>query len=188
MKKAVLLNNGVAMPPIGYGVFRMTDPEVCEEAVVQAIQAGYRFIDTAAAYGNEEAVGRAIRRCGVPRKELFISTKLWIPDISYPGAKRGFAASMERLGLSYLDLYVIHQPYHDCFGAWQAMEELYEAGCANGADICIFGHTHCHEIEWRGNMVLINPGSPSQPRGSKPSCIRMMLEDGIPPDIQLLML
>ncbi len=128
MKKAVLLNNGVAMPPIGYGVFRMTDPEVCEEAVVQAIQAGYRFIDTAAAYGNEEAVGRAIRRCGVPRKELFISTKLWIPDISYPGAKRGFAASMERLGLSYLDLYVIHQPYHDCFGAWQAMEELYEAG------------------------------------------------------------
>lgn len=89
MKKAVLLNNGVAMPPIGYGVFRMTDPEVCEEAVVQAIQAGYRFIDTAAAYGNEEAVGRAIRRCGVPRKELFISTKLWIPDISYPGGQAG---------------------------------------------------------------------------------------------------
>lgn len=116
------------MPGIGYGVFRMTDQEACEEAVVQAVQAGYRLIDTAAAYGNEEAVGRAIRRCGVPREELFITTKLWIPDISYEGAKRGFAASMEKLGLSYLDLYVIHQPYHDCFGAWRAMEELYEEG------------------------------------------------------------
>ncbi len=128
MRETVTLNNGVSMPGIGYGVFRMTDQEACEEAVVQAVQAGYRLIDTAAAYGNEEAVGRAIRRCGVPREELFITTKLWIPDISYEGAKRGFAASMEKLGLSYLDLYVIHQPYHDCFGAWRAMEELYEEG------------------------------------------------------------
>lgn len=120
--------NGVALPQIGYGVFRMTDQAACEEAVVQAIQAGYRLIDTAAAYGNEEAVGRAIRRCGIPREALFITTKLWIPDISYEGAKRGFAASMQRLGLDYLDLYVIHQPYHDTFGAWRAMEELYEAG------------------------------------------------------------
>ena len=124
----VILNNGVAMPHIGYGVFRMTDQAACEEAVVQAIRAGYRLIDTAAAYGNEEAVGRAIRRCGVPREELFVTTKLWIPDTSYEGAKRAFAASMERLGLGYLDLYVIHQPYHDVFGAWRAMEELYEAG------------------------------------------------------------
>ena len=124
----ITLNNGVTMPPIGYGVFRMTDQAACEKAVVQAIQTGYRLIDTAAAYGNEEAVGRAIRRCGVPREELFVTTKLWIPDISYDGAKRGFQASMERLGLDYLDLYVIHQPYHDCFGAWRAMEELYEMG------------------------------------------------------------
>ena len=126
--KNIILNNGVSMPPIGYGVFRMTDPSACEEAVVQAIQAGYRLIDTAAAYGNEEAVGRAIRRAGVPREELFITTKLWIPDISYEGAKRGFAASLERLGLEYLDLYVIHQPYHDYFGAWRALEELYREG------------------------------------------------------------
>lgn len=124
----ITLNNGVTMPPIGYGVFRMTDQTACEEAVVQAIQAGYRLIDTAAAYGNEEAVGRAIRRCGVPHEELFVTTKLWIPDISYEGAKRGFAASLERLGLDYLDLYVIHQPYNDCFGAWRAMEELYASG------------------------------------------------------------
>ena len=128
MNQKIILNNGVSMPPVGYGVFRMTDGAACEEAVVEAIRAGYRLIDTAAAYGNEEAVGHAIRRAGVPRKELFITTKLWIPDISYEGAKRGFAASLERLGLDYLDLYVIHQPYHDLYGAWRALEELYAEG------------------------------------------------------------
>lgn len=121
------LNNSIKMPKLGYGVYQ-TPPEDTKRCVLDAIDVGYRSIDTAAAYSNEEAVGRAIRRCGVPRDELFITTKLWIPDISYEGAKRGFAASMERLGLDYLDLFVIHQPYHDCFGAWRAMEELYEAG------------------------------------------------------------
>lgn len=105
----VTLNNGVTMPRIGYGVFRMTDAAACEEAVVQAIQSGYRLIDTAAAYENEEAVGRAIRRCGVPREELFITAKLWVTDTSYEGAKRGFARSLERLGLDHVDLYLIHQ-------------------------------------------------------------------------------
>lgn len=124
--KNMILNNGISIPSIGYGVFRMTDMAECEEAVVQAIQAGYRLIDTAAAYGNEEAVGRAIARCGVPREELFISTKLWITDISYEGAKRGFDASQKRLGLNYFDLYVVHMPYHDYYGAWRALEELYE--------------------------------------------------------------
>ena len=124
----ICLNNGTAMPRIGYGVFRMTDAAACEEAVVQAIRAGYRLIDTAAAYENEEAVGRAIRRCGIPREKLFITTKLWVTDTSYEGAKRGFARSLERLGLDYLDLYLIHQPYHDYYGAWRAMEELYAAG------------------------------------------------------------
>lgn len=124
----VTLNNGVTMPRIGYGVFRMTDAAACEEAVVQAIQSGYRLIDTAAAYENEEAVGRAIRRCGVPREELFITTKLWVTDTSYEGAKRGFARSLERLGLDHVDLYLIHQPYHDYYGAWRTMEELYAEG------------------------------------------------------------
>ena len=123
----VTLNNSIKMPKLGYGVYQ-TPPEDTKRCVLDAIDVGYRSIDTAAAYSNEEAVGRAIRRCGVPRDELFITTKLWIPDISYEGAKRGFAASMERLGLDYFDLFVIHQPYHDCFGAWRAMEELYEAG------------------------------------------------------------
>ena len=128
MIPTISLNNGVSMPAIGYGVFRMTDPAACEDAVVQAIQAGYRLIDTAAAYGNEEAVGRAIRRCGVPREELFITTKLWVTDTSYEGAQRGLARSLQRLGLDYLDLYVIHQPYHDVYGAWRALEEFYAAG------------------------------------------------------------
>ena len=130
MIPTITLNNGVKMPAIGYGVFRMKDPAECEEAVVQAIQNGYRLIDTAAAYENEEAVGRAIRRCGVPREELFVTTKLWITDTSYEGAKRGFARSMERLGLDYVDLYLIHQPYNDYYGAWRALEELYAAGKA----------------------------------------------------------
>ena len=130
MIPTITLNNGVKMPAIGYGVFRMKDPAECEEAVVQAIRSGYRLIDTAAAYENEEAVGRAIRRCGVPREELFVTTKLWITDTSYEGAKRGFARSMERLGLDSVDLYLIHQPYNDYYGAWRALEELYAAGKA----------------------------------------------------------
>ena len=128
IEERITLNNGITMPKIGYGVFRMMDAEACEEAVVQAIHAGYRLIDTAAAYGNEEAVGKAIRRCGVAREELFITTKLWITDTSYEGAKRGFERSMEHLGLDYLDLYLIHQPYNDYYGAWRALEELYAAG------------------------------------------------------------
>lgn len=128
MKNTVMLNNGVQMPKIGFGVFRINDMEECEEAVLQAIQSGYRLIDTASAYENEEAVGRAIRCSGVPREELFVTTKLWITDTSYEGAKRGFQHSMERLGLDYIDLYLIHQPFHDYYGAWRAMEELYAEG------------------------------------------------------------
>ncbi len=128
MQEKIALNNGVEMPKLGYGVFRMTEAAACEEAVVQAIKAGYRLIDTAAAYGNEEAVGKALRRCGVPREKLFITTKLWITDTSYEGAKRGFARSMQKLGLDYLDLYLIHQPYNDYYGAWRALEELYAEG------------------------------------------------------------
>lgn len=125
MKNTVTLNNGVQMPGIGFGVFRINGMGECEEAVVQAIRSGYRLIDTASAYENEEAVGRAIRRSGVPRNELFVTTKLWITDTSYEGAKRGFQRSIERLGLDYIDLYLIHQPFHDYYGAWRAMEELY---------------------------------------------------------------
>lgn len=128
MQEKFILNNGVEMPKIGYGVFRMTDLKACEEAVIQAIKTGYRLIDTAAAYANEVAVGQAVKKCGLDRKELFITTKLWITDTSYEGAKRGFARFMEKLGLDYVDLYLIHQPYNDYYGAWRALEELYAAG------------------------------------------------------------
>lgn len=132
MKKEIVLNNGITMPQIGYGVFRMTDLEECENAVVQAIKTGYRLIDTAAAYENETAVGKAIKRViaeGVVRREdLFVTTKLWITDTTYEKAKEGFHRSLDRLGLEYVDLYLIHQPYNDYYGAWRALEELYEEG------------------------------------------------------------
>lgn len=131
-KNDIVLNNGIAMPPIGYGVFRMTDEKLCEKAVMQAIETGYRLIDTAAAYENEIAVGKAIKKAmekGIVRRdELFVTTKLWITDTTYEKAKEGLKRSLERLSLDYVDLYLIHQPYNDYYGAWRAMEELYAEG------------------------------------------------------------
>jgi 2,5-diketo-D-gluconate reductase A len=126
--QTVTLNNGVQMPLLGFGVFQVTDQAECERAVLDAISTGYRLIDTAASYMNEEAVGRAIKASGVSREELFITTKLWVQDASYEGAKRAFQRSTDRLGLNYLDLFLIHQPYGDVHGAWRAMEELYQEG------------------------------------------------------------
>lgn len=124
----VKLNNAVEMPILGFGVFQVPDPDECERSVYDAIQTGYRLIDTAASYMNEEAVGKAIKRSGVPREELFITTKLWVHDAGYDNTKKAFDRSLKKLQLNYLDLYLIHQPYNDVHGAWRAMEELYEAG------------------------------------------------------------
>ncbi|MEH7012298.1 aldo/keto reductase [Neobacillus niacini] len=124
----VILNNGVEMPILGFGVFQIQDENECEQAVYDAIMTGYRLIDTAASYLNEEAVGRAIKRSGVPREELFITTKLWVQDAGYESTKKAFARSLERLQLDYLDLYLIHQPFGDVYGSWHAMEELYREG------------------------------------------------------------
>ena len=132
------LNNGVEMPSLGFGVYQITDPSQCERSVLDAIETGYRLIDTAAAYGNEEAVGTAIRKSGVARKDLFITTKLWVQDASYEGAKKAFQTSLGKLGLDYLDLYLIHQPYGDVFGAWRAMEELRAAGRIRAIGVCNF--------------------------------------------------
>lgn len=124
----VSLGNGLAMPIIGFGVYQIIDSEQCERSVLDALEAGYRHIDTAASYMNEEAVGNALKKSGVPRKEVFITSKLWVQDASYEGAKKAYQTSLEKLQLDYLDFYLIHQPYNDVYGAWRGLEELYEAG------------------------------------------------------------
>lgn len=125
--QTVTLNNGVEMPILGFGTYQMTGEE-CERSVLEAIQTGYRLIDTASAYRNEEAVGNAVRRSGVPRTELFLTTKLWVSNATYDTTRAAFERSMELLGMEYLDLYLIHQPYNDVYGAWRAMEELHREG------------------------------------------------------------
>jgi len=136
--QTVVLNNGVEMPLLGFGTFQMTDAAECEASVAEAIRVGYRLIDTAASYGNEEAVGRAIRQSGVAREELFVTTKLWIQDTGYDRTKRAFDRSLQRLQLDYLDLYLIHQPYGDVHGSWRAMEGLCRAGRARAIGVSNF--------------------------------------------------
>ena len=134
----ITLNNGIKMPLLGFGVFQVPDASECERAVLEAIESGYRLIDTAAAYFNEEAVGRAIQKSGVPREELFITTKLWVQDASYEGAKKALDTSLKKLGLDYLDLYLIHQPMGDYIGAYRAMEEEYKFGGLKAIGVCNF--------------------------------------------------
>ncbi|MEK4058369.1 MULTISPECIES: aldo/keto reductase [Paenibacillus] len=124
----VILNNGVEMPVLGFGVYQIADQSQCEQSVYDAITSGYRLIDTAASYLNEEAVGRAIKRSGIARDDLFITTKLWVQDTGYERTKKAFENSLNRLQLDYLDLYLIHQPFGDVYGSWRAMEELYREG------------------------------------------------------------
>ena len=126
--KYVKLNNGIEMPILGYGVYQITDQVKCERCVLDAIEVGYRLIDTAQAYGNEEAVGNAIKKSGVPREELFITTKVWIANAGYKNTKKSMEESLNKLQLDYLDLLLIHQPFNDYYGTYRAMEELYKEG------------------------------------------------------------
>lgn len=134
----VTLNNGIKMPLEGFGVFQVPDPAQCKQAVLDAINSGYRLIDTAAAYMNEEAVGAAIKESGVDRSELFITTKLWVQDADYESATKAIETSLEKLGLDYLDLYLIHQPMGDYVGAYRAMEEAYKEGKLRAIGVCNF--------------------------------------------------
>ncbi len=134
----ITLSNGIKMPLEGFGVFQVPDKTQCEQAVLDAVDVGYRLIDTAAAYMNEEAVGNAVKKCGVPREELFITTKLWVQDANYEKAKKAFNTSLEKLGLDYIDLYLIHQPMGDYYGAWRAIEELYKIGVIRAIGVCNF--------------------------------------------------
>ena len=180
--ETVKLNNGMEMPLEGFGVFQVPDPSVCEQAVLDAIESGYRLIDTAAAYMNEEAVGRAIAKCGVPREELFITTKLWVQDASYEGAKQAIETSMQKLGLSYIDLYLIHQPMGDYIGAWRAMEEAYKAGKLKAIGVCNFYPNRladlCETVEVKPavNQVELHPFFQQE------NALALMKEYGVHPE------
>lgn len=134
----IKLNNGIEMPMVGFGVFQISDLTECEHAISKALEIGYRLIDTASVYRNEQAVGQAIKRSGIPRNELFITTKTWISEAGYEQTRKAFDASMKRLGLDYLDLYLIHMPFGDYYGSWRAMEELYERGKIRAIGVCNF--------------------------------------------------
>jgi diketogulonate reductase-like aldo/keto reductase len=139
------------MPILGFGVFQMSNDEA-EEGVLTAIEAGYRLIDTAASYGNEQGVGRAIKKSGVPREELFITTKLWLPDVSYDKAKLSIQRSLDKLGLEYVDLLLIHQPYNDVFGAWRAMEVLYDEGKLKAIGISNFNTVQAYDLHFNARI------------------------------------
>jgi diketogulonate reductase-like aldo/keto reductase len=149
----VILNNGVEMPILGFGVYQIQDANECEQSVYEAIMAGYRLIDTAAAYLNEEAVGRAIKRSGVPREELFITTKLWVQDTGYENTRKAFEKSLKRLQLDYLDLYLIHQPFGDVFGSWRAMEELYAQGKVKAIGVSNFRDDRLLDLTFRNEVI-----------------------------------
>lgn len=134
----IILNNGIQMPMEGYGVFQISDAKQCEQCVSDAFEIGYRLIDTAAAYGNEEAVGAAVRSSGIPREELFITTKLWVQDAGYENTLKAFQTSLKKLKLDYLDLYLIHQPFGDYYSSWRAMEKLYREGYVRAIGVCNF--------------------------------------------------
>jgi 2,5-diketo-D-gluconate reductase A len=159
----VTLSNGVRMPLLGFGVFQIADLAECERAVADALSVGYRLLDTAASYGNEEAVGNAIKRSGVPREDLFITTKLWIADAGYEKTRRAFERSMQRLQLDTLDLYLIHQPIGDVYGAWRAMEELYREGRVRAIGVSNFHPDRVmdllmhHEVKPAVNQIETHP-------------------------------
>ncbi|WP_175920038.1 aldo/keto reductase [Burkholderia pyrrocinia] len=159
----VTLNNGVKMPIVGYGVFQIADEAECERCVVDAVQAGYRLIDTAASYKNEEAVGRGLKRCGVPRDQLFVTSKLWVEDAGYERARVAIDKSLRRLGLDYLDLFLIHQPFSDVHGAWRAMEEAHRAGKLRAIGLSNFHPDRLmdiacfNEVTPAVNQIEVNP-------------------------------
>lgn len=159
----IKLNNGIEMPQLGFGVFQVPDLKECEEAVVNALQAGYRLLDTATAYQNEEAVGRAIKRSGVPRDEIFVTSKLWVSEFTYERAQQGINDSLKRLGLDYMDLYLLHQPYGDTMGAWRALEEAQQAGKIRAIGVSNFYADQLKNLELMMtvkpavNQIEINP-------------------------------
>ncbi|MGL6207227.1 MAG: aldo/keto reductase [Lactobacillus panisapium] len=161
--ETVKLNNGIEMPLLGFGVFQITDNKEAEKAVLTALDAGYRLIDTASSYGNEEAVGRAIKQSGITRSDIFVTTKLWVQDTGYEATKRAINESLKKLQLDYLDLYLIHQPYGDVYGSWRAIEEAYESGIFRAIGVSNFEPDRIWDLALYNrvrpavNQIEINP-------------------------------
>lgn len=178
----VTLNNGIKMPMEGFGVFQVPDPSQCEQAVLDAIECGYRLIDTAAAYMNEEAVGAAIAKSGVPREELFITTKLWVQDASYEGAKKAVETSLKKLGTDYIDLYLIHQPLGDYVGAYRAMEEMYKEGTLKAIGVCNFYPHRLLDLCETVNVIPAVNQVELHPFFAQKSALELMKSYGITPE------
>lgn len=175
------LNNGLEMPVEGFGVFQIPDQAQCEQVVINAIHAGYRLIDTAAAYFNEEAVGQAIKKCGIPREELFITTKLWVQDAGYDEAKKAFQVSLDKLGLEYIDLYMIHQPLGDYYGAWRALEELYTEGKVKAIGVCNFYPERLTDLCLTANIIPAVNQVELHPFFQQENALTTMKEFGVQP-------
>ena len=176
------LNNGLKMPMEGFGVFQVSDAAICEQAVLDAIKSGYRLIDTAAAYGNEEAVGAAVKKSGIPREELFITTKLWVQDAGYEGAKKAVKTSLNKLGLEYLDLYLIHQPLGDYHGAYRALEELNKEGVLRAIGVCnCYPHVLADLCESAEIIPAVNQVE-LHPFFQQEEALKLMKEYGIQPE------
>lgn len=182
MIETIRLNNGIEMPLEGFGVFQVPDGDVCRKAVSDAISTGYRLIDTAAAYMNEEAVGQAIRESGVNRADLFITTKLWTQDASYESAKKAFNTSLEKLGLDYLDLYLIHQPVGDYYGAYRAMEELYKEGRVRAIGVCNFYPERLTDLVLHAEVIPAVNQVELHPFFQQEKAIANMREYGVVPE------
>lgn len=178
----VRLNNGLEMPLLGFGVFQMTDAGECERAVIDAIDAGYRLIDTAASYQNETQVGNALKHSAIARNQLFITTKLWLQDANYQGAKAQFERSLNRLQLDYIDLYLIHQPYGDVHGAWRAMEELHQAGKIRAIGVSNFHPDRLADLMAFNNIPPAVNQIEVNPFNQQLHAVPWMLSRGIQPE------
>lgn len=177
--QTVQLNNGVIMPTLGFGVFQVTDRDECERSVYDAIKVGYRLFDTAASYMNEEAVGKAIKRSNVQRKELFITTKLWVQDTGYENTRKAFAKSLKKLQLDYLDLYLIHQPYGDVHGSWRAMEELYKEGKVRAIGVSNFHPDRVMDMIAFNKIVPAVNQIETHPFNQQTEAHKFLLENGV---------
>ncbi len=181
MTGTVKLSNGVSMPMEGFGVFQIPEQE-CEQVIRNAIESGYRLIDTASSYQNEEAVGRAVKTCGIPREELFITTKAYIQEMGYENTMKAFEGSLKRLGLDYLDLYLIHMPFGDYYGSWRAMEELYRAGRIRAIGVCNFLPDRlldfCYNVEIKPQVNQIE----RHPHYQRAEDLQLMEELGVQPE------